>query len=154
MTAPADEAREAAERLLKFYQGTMTTPQDERELRALVEKATPGPWYAYPGGVVTFEPGDPEADPIDEVSVCRRHDNNRLIAASRNALPALLDRLEKMRGALTDLLAAEDAVAQEEYGDDGMEKFRRGDPYRWLSAARTRARNALSQGEVNKDQTT
>jgi len=86
------------------------TPTDIAALRALVEKATPGPWSAEmfgsllrdahnkwdgpPGcedGIDGFHTPGWEGDPWVD---------GDLIAAARNALPSLLDEVEALREAL------------------------------------------------------
>lgn len=82
----------------------MTNPDpaqvDVAELRGLLEAATPGPWACNeePEGWMPHEgrvwaTGMPH-DLADEVADTLDHRDAAFIAAARNALPALLDRLE------------------------------------------------------------
>ena len=173
---------------------------DEAELRALLEKATPGPWHWYAEDyscAILCGETNGHADPLKKnvttVSICEAcrkrakgsdnphwvwgrctsgtSDDAALIRAARNALPTLLDRLEKMREALETLeqsAAAEVALFESNINGACMNDY--GTPgyvpsstlSAWsgsLTMARhlhrqiEAARNALSQGEV-KDQTT
>lgn len=162
----------------------MTIPADEMELRALLEKAMPGPWrvkrleahHRIISPALNDMPGH-------RLAICELHHwgpgigptvadqtaHAVLIAATRNALPVLLDRLEKMRGELKTLeqsAAAEVALFESNINGAGMNDY--GTPgyvpsatlsawsgslamarhlHRQIEAART----ALSQGEVNQD---
>lgn len=84
----------------------MTDPVDIIELRALLEKATPGPWVIarpeqkgedWPHGIIVaatarglgiYASGDTATFPSAD---------RAMIAAARNALPALLDEIEALK---------------------------------------------------------
>ena len=66
-------------------------PDDLKRLRELLEKATPRPWQVARGGS-GMHIVDPEAHWIAE---CISSHDRAFIVAAINALPALLDRLEK-----------------------------------------------------------
>jgi len=111
------------------------TPEKIEELRGLLAKATPGPWKnhlvddttivasngfeigtTWPGGSVY----NGFVDPAEQHEI-----NAALIVAMRNALPALLDRLEKAEGELAE--AREDVRSLcrfilNEWGPDGALK--------------------------------
>lgn len=113
----------------------MLTPEKIDELRRLLAKATPGPWKnhlvddttivasngfeigtTWPGGSVY----NGFVDPAEQHEI-----NAALIVAMRNALPALLDRLEKAEGELAE--AREDVRSLcrfilNEWGPDGALK--------------------------------
>lgn len=92
------------------------TPERAAEWRALADAATPGPWHAHFG-----THGDPEVvlDPawskftrVADVSTASGdygRADARFIAAARDAVPALLDLVERLTGerdaALRELLA-------------------------------------------------
>lgn len=70
----------------------MTTP-DIAALRKLIADASPGPWEVADDGLVwTTEP-----IPGDPVSGSTEVEDARLIAAACNALPHLLDEVERLR---------------------------------------------------------
>lgn len=142
----------------------MTTPHDEVELRELLEKATPGPWTASHGGlnhkVINWSKHpDGQADHSTLVATVWPIGNNRkiatdntdLIAAARNALPSLLDRLQKLREALDKIDARRYQGRYTVTPDMAWDEFCKANAE--LCAIYDEARTALSQGEV-KDQTT
>lgn len=66
---------------------------DITALRRLIAAASPGPWETGDDGLVwTTEP-----IPGDPVSGSTEVEDARLIAAARNALPGLLDEVERLR---------------------------------------------------------
>lgn len=78
------------------------------KLMELLAKATPGPWEIVPGDEWTTDVGTPEGEYEDGrkrhwnvLSVNRRRDewetNRALIVAAVNALPELLDELDRLR---------------------------------------------------------
>lgn len=87
----------------------MTTPTPD-ELRALMAKATPGPWAQNESGI--------DAEGVGQIVVCNYwadiihgRKNAALIVAAVNALPGLLDELarltgenERLRGALSGIV--------------------------------------------------
>lgn len=75
---------------------------DVASLRALLEAATPGPWECYIDGLVWPSDKGPAAnDPIAAVSEAHE-ECGPFIAAARNALPALLDRLVAAEAKVAD----------------------------------------------------
>lgn len=77
------------------------TPEQRAELRRLHEAATPGPWSKRGSGVY-FHNSWPYAPVVDDDRI--GPENALLIAAARNALPALLDAADE-RDALRERLA-------------------------------------------------
>ena len=78
------------------------TPSDLAELRALLEKATPGPWCTHPNGTsiwqgVNWEETNNSPGLLMVSTVVRQVDDADLIAAARNKLGAVLDALEEAR---------------------------------------------------------
>lgn len=96
------------------------TPEQETELRRLAEAATPGPWFVYEQQIQSRDDAavelamqaqqTPELGPVlpllttpdglcPATTGCGKDSmaNARLIAAMRNALPALLDKLAELR---------------------------------------------------------
>lgn len=70
-------------------------PVDLKELRRLHEAATPGPWFKYMRTVTVEENGwDVEVAECSNNARGTVEADAALIAAARNALPELLDRLE------------------------------------------------------------
>lgn len=68
---------------------------DTKELRALEAKATPGPWYGRPSFLTdTFQIHGERQVVVAGVS---RGRDAEFIIASRNAIPALLDELDRLR---------------------------------------------------------
>jgi hypothetical protein len=71
-------------------------------LRALCEKATPGPWEYHKS-----ESGDgvlcPRGGYVVEVGHGTTNNDAAFIAAARDALPALLDEVERLRERLDDI---------------------------------------------------
>lgn len=117
----------------------MTKPTDLDELRALLEKATPGPWEIegrYETGVYLI-PAEHKGR-ARGFAVCQEYDrdnyqqtiaslnddrhgrggaseNAELITALRNAAPALLDELESARAKLDEYEVAMKAYSDECY---------------------------------------
>ena len=105
---------------------------DRAELRRLLAEATPGPWVAEVSGTTGPVVMDVQSvSALDHVAKCphyRGSADSELIAAAVNALPDLLDALEKAEGhrdsaAAADLLPAESvaltvALAQLLRGDE------------------------------------
>lgn len=91
------------------------TPEMIAELRRLCEAATPGPWesrfrdgdFALTGPatewVVLFP--SPQTSGFGIIAYDERRANQRFIAASRTALPALLDALEAERARVKEMEA-------------------------------------------------
>lgn len=94
----------------------MTRP-DLDALAALLERATPGPWYEC-SGLVT---------PSHRLFTETRHENAALIVAAVNALPALIARVRELeqerdearaeRDALREVVRAADAVRTLQFDD-------------------------------------
>jgi hypothetical protein len=80
------------------------------ELRALAEKATPGPWTVEVG----LDADDVRARPSLNCSIATaqrcEEDDARFIAAAREALPALLDEVERLERRLGAMEASHAAV--------------------------------------------
>jgi hypothetical protein len=114
---------------------------DINELRRLLAEATPGPWEYSPSdsycdcgkGCETPATCDdwytactasvPQAHTVDCGDYFGLSDNNAaLIVAAVNALPALLDRIEKLEGALTKLLDRVDR-------NGGLGEYKGGPPF-------------------------
>lgn len=113
----------------------MLTPEKIEELRGLLAKATPGPWKnhlvddttivasngfeigtTWPGGSVY----NGFVDPAEQHEI-----NAALIVAAINALPALLDRLEKAEGELAEARENVRSLCRfilNEWGPDGALK--------------------------------
>lgn len=103
----------------------MITPERIQELRELCEKATPEPWCRDRGCNVCNQDGEDIACAIDDRDQCssvwaRSHEeageNLAFIAASRTAIPLLLDeveRLQNQRKLLIALIHEKDAQIQE-----------------------------------------
>ena len=78
---------------------------DERlaELRALADAATPGIWdftsHNVPGTYRAHILGEP---PVLIISMARRDEDLAFIAASRTAIPELLDEVERLRAELEE----------------------------------------------------
>lgn len=113
----------------------MTSPTTIKRLRELLEKATPSPWHVMADGF-TAHKSPPTiyhaGDELNYVAKCadfatiaptRNLENAELIVEMRNALPALLDRVEAMERALkpfehatlvgqSALIVAGDAITQ------------------------------------------
>lgn len=105
------------------------TPAEIAALRALADAATPEPWAERPDsgkvakrndwhtiidergvpvvqtGFVEIHPGDGE-ESYAEAGVKMRPEDRSFIAAARTAVPALLDEVERLRGALRGVLSA------------------------------------------------
>jgi hypothetical protein len=83
----------------------MTT--DIKELRRLLAEASPGPWDTNTSGEEEFD------DLFDHIRIdglawqLGTEEDARLIAAAVNALPELLDEVERLRGAKARRLAGE-----------------------------------------------
>lgn len=80
----------------------MTPPVDIAGLRALVERATPGPWVDDTSGADAFVFG-PSGDELARIAWHGSHHTDepeahdaRFIAAARTAVPALCDRVEEL----------------------------------------------------------
>jgi len=96
------------------------TDEQREELGRLEKAATPGPWESggstpTPGEVWIWEqtghhPGDPDA-PDTRIACCGAPDA-ALIAAARNALPALLAEVDALRGELAATKRAIDFVSR------------------------------------------
>jgi hypothetical protein len=114
----------------------MALDETVKSLRALLERATPGPWCIHPNGSSVWQGETWEQTNNDEslLMVCstvRQVDDAALIAEARNALPELLDaadllcRLERMVGSgeLGDdtygLVAALEAARREQARERG-----------------------------------
>ena len=110
----------------------MLTPEKIEELRGLLAKATPGPWevdYLDKNGQRVIRQEHIEIATFWHHSVGsiekEMEANAALVVAMRNALPALLDRLEKAEGELAE--AREDVRSLcrfilNEWGPDGALK--------------------------------
>lgn len=98
-----------------------TSPPDHlniAELRRLHESARPGPWYAGTGDMVgTVVTADGDRVCSDDIFIRTHLPDFDLIAAARNALPALLDEIERLRA---DLQRAREAHAVAEQKVDEM----------------------------------
>ena len=116
----------------------MSTPKDwttvaaREELRRLHEAATPEPWHAHPDGEVfdapawavvcamnaryaadpNHEPEPGDADGSEPLGLMERDEDRAIAVAARNALPHLLDALDKaLRGdALWERVERQDAL--------------------------------------------
>lgn len=71
---------------------TTLTPEDRDALRALAEKATPGPWLPHARYVWTSELGGIIQNWSEDANAA---DDMEFIAAARAAVPALLDMLDQ-----------------------------------------------------------
>jgi chromosome segregation ATPase len=76
---------------------------DTKELRRLLERATPGPWY---------EDGDEIRSDSEMGRMPYVPTNRALIVAMRNALPGLLDEVERLRDEAGGWLEAQDEIEQ------------------------------------------
>ena len=96
------------------------TTEELKRLRELCDAATGGPWSVrslWHGGFAVFGPpnpllradGKPWKNGKTKCDVANTDEDNAFIAASRTALPALLDEVEKLR---RDYLTVADAVAR------------------------------------------
>jgi hypothetical protein len=95
----------------KSEQCSKVSKTEIERLRALADRATPGPWSigedareaaatlrAQPRSATT---GAAVGAPVDVIiPFGRAYSDAALIAASRNAIPALLDEIERLQGAL------------------------------------------------------
>lgn len=73
------------------------------ELRGMLERATPGPWRAFPDDSVVLFPQNAGGFNLDRCP--QSIENAALIVAAVNALPALLDRIEAQDAEIARLLA-------------------------------------------------
>lgn len=70
---------------------------DMKELRRLLEAATPGPWHVRGDKVCCGDPNDDScAFAIADTFHSTKDEDAALIVALRNAAPDLLDRLESL----------------------------------------------------------
>lgn len=76
------------------------TLEDRDRLRALAENATPGPWIPHPSYVWTSELGGIIQNWSEDANAAA---DMELIAASRQAVPALLDMLDQAEARIRDL---------------------------------------------------
>ena len=99
----------------------MTPPVDIAGLRALAEKATPGPWGldGEPGGDLCTDDcevgGFVDGRPVVLLRVNVRRGgmaNAAFIAAARSAVPALCDRVEELERENAYLRACEEALIE------------------------------------------
>ncbi len=90
---------------------------DIESLRALHEAATPGPWFVEMAGDFDHECAIIECARwngyINTIDLGSDHDTANLIAAMRNALPDLLDGLERLRAEKAQLLQSRAEIADE-----------------------------------------
>jgi hypothetical protein len=87
------------------------------QLRRLLSKASPAPWsYQNHFGHYEIDPAPPRSPHFEAIAghYGSTREDAELIAASRNALPELLDRIEKQEALIEELIAAGDAF------DDGI----------------------------------
>jgi hypothetical protein len=84
------------------------TAERVAELRALCEAATPGPWE-HDGSRCVYVPEEYSRRPL---VVAEWKPNAALIAAARNALPDLLDEVERLWDDQLDSQPYEDAMAE------------------------------------------
>lgn len=97
------------------------------EMMAMERAATPGPWY-WNGcagvwcGTSMDDHGPFIASTYDDEKYMAEeaHENSHLIAASRNALPALLATLSEMVGVLEELADLMDDVRTGDYSPDNF----------------------------------
>jgi hypothetical protein len=93
---------------------------DRDELRRLLAEATPGPWVAEVSGTTGPVVMDAQSvSAFDHVAKCphyRGSADSELIAAAVNALPDLLDALEKAEGHRDSLAATLIEVQRERLG--------------------------------------
>ena len=96
-----------------------TTPEGRAELRGLAEKATPGPWSVYDRGVgymIALDDGVwkrrlPKSFRTD----LGRREDAELIVAAVNALPELLDILDRVYALAPTLI--EDVLGAADHGE-------------------------------------
>src|SRR5260370_32211412 len=102
------------------------TKEQRNELRALEEKAAPGPWESWTSGkfgitaIKEIDDGD-EYNGRGNLFSCGgdRSDDAALIAAARNALPALLDavdRAEELEVIVKELVDRSEALIKDYCG--------------------------------------
>lgn len=95
----------------------MITEEQLKHWKELCEKATPVPWnYTYDGsGDYSIGAGDPQIDcAIGMYS--RRHntiDNIAFIAAAREAMPKLIEEVERLKGELNAHFQLNAGIAEE-----------------------------------------
>lgn len=98
---------------------TDQTPSTQ-ELRGLMERATGGPWehseILRGNEVVRNELAGPDSEIAYDINDPADAD---LIAAMRNALPALLDRIERLEGALKPFASIKPSSFFPEDGSEG-----------------------------------
>lgn len=91
------------------------TPADRQKLRELCAKATEGPWEHCSSGLLVeafdlipreVSPTGPDAGAVALVGAI---DDAELIAAARDAIPALLDEVERLE---RELATARETVAE------------------------------------------
>jgi hypothetical protein len=83
--------------------------KERKALRALCEKATRGPWeVTHYGGIIDIYAGPRLLAEVRHLNP----ENGQLIAASRTAVPALLDRVEALEKALRSVITdnAQDSI--------------------------------------------
>jgi hypothetical protein len=102
------------------------TEERIKELRALAEVATPGPWHAVPNKHVVHAAQDGRVWAERAVVISKHHHSRTqepadlaFIAAARAALPEALDEIEKLRGLLEETVASVvlDAARSRDTGD-------------------------------------
>lgn len=90
------------------------TPEKIAELRALLGKATPGPWCVFvDGDYASVIPSLREGDICVMGMDNRNAENADLIAALRSAAPALLDEIEWLRNACDNVCRVKDSVVRD-----------------------------------------
>jgi len=85
-------------------------PPSDAAIRALCDAATPGPWYAELGGYVYRDSEDDRDDDEEALVDAGTMADAAFIAAAREALPALLDRVAAAERHAADATAAAQAA--------------------------------------------
>lgn len=96
---------------------TKQKPIDIEAVRELCAKATPGPWGTVGHGGVDNWPGGPEGEPDDLIEFYPNADdpgnaenNAALIAAARDIVPQLLDKVESQEAEIERLRGDNTAI--------------------------------------------
>jgi len=97
---------------------------NDKDLRALCDKATSGPWEREGDFVVRYDDGSEVCSTETLKEVDQNYANGRFIAAAREAVPELLDRIEKLKFVA---YAAHKLRASPEWSEDEYAMERLGD---------------------------
>lgn len=88
------------------------TPKRIAELRALCEKATPGPWYES----MTYTPSVFPKDSTTAVAFDLLKTDMNFIAAARTAVPELLDEIERVQKQRDTIVEVHNAYVEQGRG--------------------------------------